>query len=393
MAQRAAQLHQPPKPHAQGAATGSIGPGHAETQNRKLVKRGTITTAAPPFLHAELGTTIPSAKRRSDMRRRDLINFLGGAAIWPLAARAQPAAAHVIGFIDSRASDGMASRVDAFHRGLRDTGISDGENATIVYRWAENRIDRLPFLAAELVRHPSTIIFASGGPSAAFAAKSATATIPVVFLVGEDPARLGLVNSLARPNANLTGINLFANELEAKRLELLHQIVPQATRIAVLVNPADVKNTENTLEKVGAAARMRGLEIAVERAKSPDEIDQVFSGLRQRRIDALFVGASAFLNGRRVQLVQLAALHQVPAAYPFRDAAETGGLMSYGPSILDAYRQCGVYVGRILRGAKPADLPVVQASQFELVINRRTAVLLGLPVPQALLALADDVID
>jgi putative ABC transport system substrate-binding protein len=332
-----------------------------------------------------------SAETGTHMRRRDFIAILGSAAAWPLSARAQ--STPTIGFIDSRASDGMASRVDAFRHGLKEVGVSEGEHAKIVYRWAENRIDRLPHLAAELVREASAVIFTTGGPAAALAAKSATTTIPVVFLVGEDPAKLGLVSSLARPSANLTGINLFANEMEAKRLELLHQFVPRATRIAVLVNPADMRNTENTLEKVSAAARARHLEVEVVRAKTADEIDDVFASLRQQRVDALFVGAAAFLNSRRVQLAQLAALHRIPAAYPFRDAAESGGLMSYGPSITDAYRQCGVYVGRILRGAKPADLPVVQASKFELVINRRTAVLLGLDVPQTLLALADDVID
>jgi putative ABC transport system substrate-binding protein len=327
------------------------------------------------------------------MRRRDFIIVFGGAVTWPLTTLAQPTTIAVIGFIDSRASDGMASRVDAFRRGLKDAGFSEGENATIEYRWAENRVDRLPHLAAELVHRRAAVIFATGGPPAAFAAKAATSTIPVVFLVGEDPVKLGLVSSLARPSANLTGVNLYANELEAKRLELLHQFVPQAARIAVLVNPADVKNTENTLEKVGAAARARGLQIEVLRAKTAGEIDEAFAVFRQKRLDALFVGAAAFLNSRRVQLAQLAVLHHIPAAYALREATEAGGLMSYGPSIVDAYRQCGIYVGRILRGAKPSDLPVIQAQKFELVINVRTAKILGLAVPQTLLAVADEVID
>jgi putative ABC transport system substrate-binding protein len=287
----------------------------------------------------------------------------------------------------------MTSRVDAFRRGLKEVGFSEGENATIAFRWAENQIERLPQLAAELVRQRATVIFATGGPPAAFAVKAATSAIPVVFLVGEDPAKLGLVSSLARPSANLTGVNLFANELEAKRLELLHQFVPRASRIAVLVNPADIKNTENTLEKVGAAARARGLQIEILKAKTAGEIDDAFASMRQTPVDALFVGAAAFLNSRRVQLAQLAAAHRVPAAYALREATETGGLMSYGPSIVDAYRQCGIYVGRILRGAKPSDLPVIQAQKFELVINVRTAKILGLAVPQTLLAIADEVID
>jgi putative ABC transport system substrate-binding protein len=327
------------------------------------------------------------------MKRRDFFTFVGGAVAWPVATRAQSPTPAVIGFIDSRASDGMTSRVDAFRRGLKEVGFSEGENATIAFRWAENQIERLPQLAAELVRQRATVIFATGGPPAAFAVKAATSAIPVVFLVGEDPAKLGLVSSLARPSANLTGVNLFANELEAKRLELLHQFVPRASRIAVLVNPADIKNTENTLEKVGAAARARGLQIEILKAKTAGEIDDAFASMRQTPVDALFVGAAAFLNSRRVQLAQLAAAHRVPAAYALREATETGGLMSYGPSIVDAYRQCGIYVGRILRGAKPSDLPVIQAQKFELVINVRTAKILGLAVPQTLLAIADEVID
>jgi putative ABC transport system substrate-binding protein len=346
-----------------------------------------------PFQRESCAATMPPPEPGANMRRRDFIIVFGGAVTWPLTTRAQPPTMAVIGFIDSRASDGMASRMDAFRRGLKDAGFSEGENAMIEYRWAENRVDRLPHLAAELVHQRVAVIFATGGPPAAFAAKAATSTIPVVFLVGEDPAKLGLVSSLARPNANLTGVNLFANELEAKRLELLHQFVPRAARIAVLVNPADIKNSENTLEKVGAAARVRGLQIEILGAKTASEIDDAFASMRQKPVDALFVGASAFLNSRRVQLAQLAAAHRIPAAYAFRDAAETGGLMSYGPSIVDAYRQCGMYVGRILRGAKPADLPVMQAQKFELVINARTAKLLGLDVPQTLLAIADEVID
>ena len=325
--------------------------------------------------------------------RRTFITLLGGAAAaWPLAARAQQAAMPVIGFLDSRSSDAMTSRLGAFSQGLKEVGLAEGENVTIVYRWAENRVDRLPEMAAELTRRQAAVIFTTGGPQAAFAAKAATTAVPIVFLVGEDPARLGLVSSLARPTGNLTGINLFANELEAKRLELLHQFVPRAARIAVLVNPADVRNTETTLREVGAAARTLGLQIQVLKANTAREIDEAFAAIGQERPDALFMGASSFLNTRRVQLVQLAVFHRLPAIYAC-EAAEAGGLMSYGPSIVDAYRQCGIYVGRILKGAKPADLPVMQASKFELVINLPTVRLLGLTVPPTLLALADEVIE
>ena len=328
------------------------------------------------------------------MRRREFITLLGGAAAtWPLAARAQQQAMPVIGLLDSRSSDAMASRLAGFRQGLKEVGFAEGENVRIVYRWAENQLDRLPEMAADLVRQQAAVIFTTGGPASAFAAKAATSTIPVVFLVGEDPARLGLVSSLARPTGNLTGFNLFVNETEAKRLELLHQLVPGAVRIAVLVNPANVPYTEATLREVGAAARSIGVQIQVLKANTAREIEQVFATIGQERPDALFVGAAPFLNIRRVQLVHLAAFHRLPATYAFRDAAEAGGLMSYGTSIVDAYRQCGIYASRLLKGAKPADLPVMQASKFELVINLSTARLLGLTLPPTLLAIADEVIE
>jgi putative tryptophan/tyrosine transport system substrate-binding protein len=327
------------------------------------------------------------------LRRREFISLLGAAGAWPLAAHAQQPTMPVVGFLESRSSDAMASRLAAFRQGLKEVGFAEGENVRIVYRWAENRVDRLPEMAAELVRQQAAVIVTSGGPAAALAAKAATTTIPVVFLVGEDPTRLGLVSSLARPTGNLTGINLFANELEAKRLELLHQVVPRAARIAVLVNSVDVRNTENTLREVGAAARTMGLQIQVLKASTVREIEEAFAAIGQERPDALFVGASAYLNTRRVQLVQLAAFHRLPATYSFREAAEAGGLMSYGPSIVDAYRQWATYAGRILKGTKPADLPVMQAAKFELVINLPTARLLGLTLPPTLLAIADEVIE
>jgi ABC-type uncharacterized transport system substrate-binding protein len=257
----------------------------------------------------------------------------------------------------------------------------------------ENKADHLAEMAAELVRLRPAVIITTGGPSAALAVKAATTTIPVVFLIGEDPTRLGLVSSLNRPSGNLTGINLFANELEAKRLALLHQLVPQAAGVAILVNPADMVNTETTLREVEPAARMIGLQVQILKARTAREITDAFTTIGQDRPDALLVGASAFFNTRYVQLVQLAAFHRVPATYSFREAPEVGGLMSYGPSIADAYRQWAVYAGRILKGARPADLPVMQASKFELVINLTNAKLLGLTLPPSLLATADEVIE
>ena len=329
-----------------------------------------------------------------DIIRRQFITLVGGAAVaWPLAAHAQQPAMPVIGLLDSRSSDAMAGRLAGFRQGLKEVGFAEGENVRIVYRWAENQLDRLPEMAADLIRQQAAVIFTTGGPASAFAAKAATTTIPVVFLVGEDPARLGLVSNLARPTGNLTGFNLFIVELEAKRLQLLHQLVPGAVRIAVLVNPANTSQTEATLREVEAAARTIGMQAQVLKANTAREIEQVSATIGQERPDALFVGASAFLNVRRVQLVQLAAFHRLPATYALREAAEAGGLMSYGSSIVDAYRQSAIYAGRILRGAKPADLPVMQASKFELVINLATARLLGLTVPPTLLALADEVIE
>ena len=328
------------------------------------------------------------------MNRREFITLLGGAAaVWPLAARAQQPAMPVIGFLDSRSSDATGSRFGAFRQGLRELGFAEGENVTVVYRWAANRIDLLPEMAADLVSRQPAVVVTTGGPTAALAAKAATTTIPIIFLVGADPAKMGLVSSLARPSGNLTGINLFANEMEAKRLELLHQLVPRARRIAVFVNSADASNTENTLREVGTAARTIGLQVQVVKARTAGEIDEAFAMIGQERPDAVFVGASAFLNIRRTQLTQLAAFHRLPTSFTFREATEAGALMSYGPSIEDAYRHWAVYAGRILKGTKPADLPVMQASKFELVINAQTARMLGIAVPASLLAIADEVIE
>lgn len=327
------------------------------------------------------------------MRRREFIKLIGGVAtMWPLAARAQHAVVPLIGFLDERSPDAMGVRLRAFHAGLKEIGFVEGDNLAILYHFAENQADRLAGLAANLVQRNATLI-ATAGPSAAFAIKAATTTIPALFITAQDPVSLGLVASLARPSGNLAGINIFNGELTAKRLALLHELVPGAARVAVLVNPIDVANTKSTLQIVEPAARDMGLQIAVLNANSASEINAVFENIESRRAAALFVGASVFLNARRVQLVQLAAFHRLPAAYPLREYAEVGGLMSYGADLADAYRQLGVYAGRILKGTKPADLPVVQASKFELAINMQTARMLKITVPSSLLAIADEVIE
>jgi putative tryptophan/tyrosine transport system substrate-binding protein len=327
------------------------------------------------------------------MRRREFITLLGGtaAAAWPRAARAQQPAMPVIGFLHPSSTD--TARLRPFRQGLKDAGFIEGENVAIEYRWADDQADRLPALAAELVQRRVAVIAAIGGIPSALAAKAATTTIPIVFLVGIDPVRLGLVASLARPGGNLTGINAFNTELAAKRLELLRELVPGAIRIAVLVDPTNVPGTDSTLRDVGAAARAMGLQIHVLKASSSLELDAAFASLVSERSDALFVGSTPFLFDRRVQLAQLAARHAVPAIYQDRHHAEVGGLMSYGASLADAYRHVGVYTGRILKGAKPADLPVVQSTKFELVINVPTARMLGLTVPDKLLATADEMIE
>jgi putative tryptophan/tyrosine transport system substrate-binding protein len=325
------------------------------------------------------------------MRRRAFIMLLGG-AVWPLATRAQQPAIPVIGFLNSASLDTYSHLLGAFRQGLKDTSYIEGENVAIEYRWAENQFDRLPALAGELVRRQVTAIAATGGIHSALAAKAATTTIPIVFNIGDDPVRLGLVASLARPGGNVTGINNFIYELVAKRFALLRDLMPEAVRVAVLVNPANAQ-TETTLRDVEAAARAIGLQIQIFNASTSREIDVAFATLARDRIDALFIPPDPLFISRRIQLVQLAARHAFPATYPVRDFAVAGGLMSYGTNTADAWRQTGVYTDRILKGAKPAELPVLQPTKFELVINAQTARMLGLTVPPTLLARADEVIE
>ena len=326
------------------------------------------------------------------MRRRKFITLLGGAAVaWPMAARAQQATMPVIGFLNSTSPD--ADRVRAFLQGLNDIGYVEGENVAVEYRWAENRPDRLPALAAELVRRNVALIVATGGTLPALAAQAATRTIPIVFGVGDDPVRLGLVASLARPGGNATGINFFLGELTAKRLELLRELVPVATRVAVLVNPANAMRAESTIKGAEDAAHALGLQTKTLIASTGGEIHAAFESLARERPDALFVGSDPFFTIRRVQLATLAARLGLPASFASRENVEVGGLMSYGTNINDAFRQNGTYAGRILKGEKPADLPVVQSTKFELVINHATARILALDVPPSLLARADEVIE
>jgi putative tryptophan/tyrosine transport system substrate-binding protein len=327
------------------------------------------------------------------LKRREFMTLLGGATVaWPAVARAQQPTMPVIGVLDPRSSDAVVDRLRALRQGLRGTGYVEGENVAIVYRWAENQIDRLPALATDLIQRRVNVILAVA-PPAALAAQAAGTTIPIVFVVAQEPVKLGLVASLSRPGGHLTGVNFLNAELDAKRLELLHALVPGAVRVDVLVNPADVANTESTLRQVEPAGRAMGLQIQVLNASTSREIDTAFSSFARERPDALFVGQAPFLASRRIQLITQAAHHRVPASYPGREYAEVGGLMTYGSDVADAFREAGIYVGRILKGAKSAELPVVQSNKIDLVINHQTARVLGLTVPPSLLATADEVIE
>jgi putative tryptophan/tyrosine transport system substrate-binding protein len=327
------------------------------------------------------------------MNRRKFITLFGGAAAtWPLAARAQQPAMPVIGLLDPRSPDATPDRIRGFRQGLRDIGFVEGENVAIDYRFAQGQFERLPELAAELVRRQVAVIAATNTASA-LAAKAATRAIPIVFAVPEDPVGLGLVASLARPGGNATGVNFFSQEVVPKRLELLHELVPGAARVAALVNPAAISTTETTLRDVASTGRARGLQIHVFNASTSREINAAFAALARDRPDALYVGGDAFFQVRRAQLVNLASRYAVPATYGGREFVLAGGLMSYGSDLSDAYRQVGLYAGRIIKGGTPADLPVVQATRFELVINAETARMLGLEVSPMLLARADEVVE
>jgi putative tryptophan/tyrosine transport system substrate-binding protein len=328
------------------------------------------------------------------MRRREFIVGLGSATAWPLVASAQQPAPPVIAFISALSEEASVSYVASFRAGLGELGFVEGRNVTVDYHWLEGQSDRVSATIAELVRRGVAVIATPGGGAAmAQAAKTATATIPIVFGVGDDPVRLGLVASLARPGGNATGMNIFGNEVVPKRLGLLRELVPKADRVTVLVNPKNSASAEATLREVTDAARRSGWPLHILEASTSGEIEAAFATTEREPIDALFVAGDAYFTGRRVQFATLATRYRIATAFGQREFAESGGLMSYGTDLADMYRKAGVYTGRILRGAKPADLPVQQATKFELVINLKTAKALGLEVPPNLLAIADQVLE
>jgi len=326
------------------------------------------------------------------LKRRDFIALLGGAAAsWPLAARAQQATVPVIGYLSARSPEDTTHLVEAFRRGLKETGFIDGQNVTVEYRWALGQYDRLPAMAAEFARRPVAIIVATGGDPAALAAKAASSTIPIVFVTG-DPVKAGLVASYSRPGGNATGINLLTTTMEPKRVGILHDLMPQASTIAVLVDPR-FPTAGMQSRDIEEAAHAIGIQTEVFHASTDSEINAAFQSIAQRRLPALLVAGAPFFDTRRGNLIALTAQHKLPTIYQFREYAVDGGLMSYGVSITDAYRQVGAYVGRILKGAKPPDLPVLQPTKFEFVINLKTARALGIKISGDLLSLADEVIE
>ena len=327
------------------------------------------------------------------MKRRNFIGLAGAVAAWPFAARAQRPSSPVVGFLGTTSPEGYATFVDGFQLGLKEAGFVDGNNVATIYRWAEGHYDRLPGLAADLVSRNVSVIVATGGLPSSLAAKQATESIPIVFTLGSDPVKFGLVSSLNRPNGNITGVTLFAYLLDAKRVELMHELVPGASVVALLVNPNNPAQAEAQYVEVEAAVRKFGQQLVILKAGRDTEIDSAIAGLAERKVGALLVSADPLFLSRRDQLVALITRHAIPSIYEWRQFAEAGGLMSYGVDLVDAYRQAGVYVGKILGGAKPGDLPVLQPTKFEFVINLKTAKTLGLSVPNTMLVAADQVIE
>jgi putative tryptophan/tyrosine transport system substrate-binding protein len=327
------------------------------------------------------------------MRRREFITLVGGATAWPFVASAQQPPMPFVGFVSSRSPQESAYVVSAFRQGLKEGGFVEGQNVRIEYRWAEGKYDQLSALAADLVRDRVAVIVSAGGTVTALAVKAATPTIPTVFITaGIDPVKVGLVASLNRPGGNVTGVNMLSVALEAKRMQLLHELVPKATLVAILVNPK-TPDVETEITDLEAAANTIGWQTHVERAASEAEFETAFDAIARHHADALVVAADPFFTGRREQLTTLAARYAIPAIYSLREYAGAGGLISYGTSLADGYRQAGMYAGRILKGAKPADLPVMQPTKFELVINMKTAKALGLTIPSGVMAIADEVIE